>query len=272
MQRDTHTSDIKEHVQEELQESTVDATVDKTVISSQGSDEAPLPPGCFEFAKKCGVRIPQGATGSFLESWQSVGLAFEFCCIGGGHHKSTCKSIAEELVEQHQDTKLTASPAFCEALMDLHKTHIDVSTDKAELMPSFQQRAERMYHRMQEVKETAPAFAASLLAMALVRAGVPATAETSLVDVGKMSAGMVVSYLATTLKGCLKDPTDCDQIEQTYEASQNGLDEARGDRDAQKGAAAAAGITGIMAIAEDCDLSEDGDDDKKKKGNRRRKR
>jgi len=63
----------------------------------QNRQDTALPLECVDFFRnKCGVDVPDASP-------SSVGNTFVQCCLDGGHHKNTCRSLVTEVLEQHAE-------------------------------------------------------------------------------------------------------------------------------------------------------------------------
>lgn len=102
--------------EDELDDETTELTAERAV----------LPSSCYEFlVTDCGL---ENITETTEMSPKDTKKAFKYCCADlGGHSKSTCKPLSDEVFDEHKGP-LTNS--LCVTMVSLYETHVAWMEDK----------------------------------------------------------------------------------------------------------------------------------------------
>jgi len=163
-------------------------------VASNGTNK------CDQFVAKC---HGDAMTVANLKTWLEAKAGFELCCLGGGHTKATCTSLATELFS-HQGP-FSPNDQLCENLMDLELLHEKTAADITStslLDRNLESRKATIMQRMSELQTELPSlFKQSINAMKSV-GGIAALAVGAHTHSSKAVLATVFAAVATNVEKC----------------------------------------------------------------------
>jgi hypothetical protein len=187
-------------------------SVDFNAIEVLHSVNVTMPDTCTTFITACGEASSSTLITS-MTSWADVEAGFVSCCMAGGHHRTTCSSIASEAFTERTD-KFVINDGLCTELNDmltLHRANAAAQSGrKSSSLLEVQARhnivAMNIASFLAEVKDTAPTFVKAFLGKLFV--GAAMAQGLALTQVGLSQAvtlASVTTAIATHLTSC--DPS-----------------------------------------------------------------
>eukprot|EP00440_Ansanella_granifera_P011436 gb/GFBE01012407.1/.p1 GENE.gb/GFBE01012407.1/~~gb/GFBE01012407.1/.p1 ORF type:complete len:164 (+),score=27.79 gb/GFBE01012407.1/:1-492(+) len=101
---------------------TTAALLQRSSARKQGVEDGDGQTRCDSFFSNiCG--LDEDEVAEALSSWSGMSLAFQSCCVDGGHSKSTCSDLALEVFKDKEDPMREGDGILCHELVKLYETH-----------------------------------------------------------------------------------------------------------------------------------------------------